>query len=131
MIPGVNVEALVSNDISKWLQLLLSTPVVFWVGNIFFKRAWKSIVNRSPNMFTLVTMGVMSAYCYSVIATLFPHIFPDALKHHGTIGLYFEAAAVITVLVILGQLLEAKAREGTGEAIKSLLSLAAKTAHRI
>lgn len=131
MIPWVSLEEFISHQISKWIQLALTTPVVFWAGGIFFKRAWKSVVNRSLNMFTLVAMGVGAAYGYSAIAVLFPSIFPESLKQNGMLSLYFEAAAVITVLVLLGQMLEASARVKTGQAIKSLLGLAAKQAHRV
>ncbi|MFA5725460.1 MAG: copper-translocating P-type ATPase [Candidatus Omnitrophota bacterium] len=115
----------------RWLQFLLATPVVLWAGNIFFIKAWKSILNKSLNMFTLIAIGVAAAYGFSAIAIVFPGIFPDSLKKNGELGLYFEAAAVITVLVLLGQLLEAKARSRTGQAIKGLIGLSAKDAHRI
>ncbi|MFH1863974.1 MAG: heavy metal translocating P-type ATPase [bacterium] len=131
MIPALDVSVFVPSLVSRWAQLLLSTPVVFWAGGMFFVRAWRSLLNKSPNMFTLIAMGVGAAYGFSAIAVIFPGIFPESLKHKGEIGLYFEAAAVITVLVILGQLLEAKARRRTGYAIKALLGLAAKSAHRI
>jgi len=131
MIPGLDFDALVPPEISKWIQFALATPVVFWCGGIFFVRGWKSIVNRSPNMFTLVSMGVGAAYIYSVVATFFPGLFPVSLQGEGGVELYYEAAAVITVLVLLGQWLEARARQRTGAAIKSLLNLAAKTAHRL
>lgn len=131
MIPILNINIVISYKISSWLQFILTTPVVLWAGGIFFIKAWRSVLNRSLNMFTLVSMGVGAAYGYSAFAVLFPHIFPDSLKIHGEIGLYFEAAAVITVLVLLGQLLEAKARNKTGQAIKALLGLAAKNAHRL
>ena len=117
--------------LSRWLQFFLATPVVLWTGNIFFIKAWKSIVNKNLNMFTLIAMGVAAAYGFSAVAILFPGIFPDSLKKNGELGLYFEAAAVITVLVLLGQLLEAKARNRTGQAIKALIGLAAKDAHCI
>lgn len=129
MIPGL--DQLLDKSVSKWIEFALATPVVIWAGSLFFVRGWNSVINRSPNMFTLVSMGVGAAYLFSVVAVLFPGLFPDSFKHHGEVGLYFEAAAVITVLVLLGQLLEAKARSRTGQAIKSLLNLAAKTAHRI
>ena len=131
MILVINLRALVPSELSRWLQFVLATPVVLWAGNIFFIKAWKSIVNKSPNMFTLIAMGVGAAYGFSAIAVLFPNIFPESIKRHGEIGLYFEAAAVITVLVLMGQLLEAKAHNRTGQAIKALLGLAAKEAHRI
>lgn len=131
MIPALNLKAIVPSNLSRWLQFMFATPVVLWAGNFFFIKAWKSVLNRSLNMFTLIAMGVGSAYGFSAIAIILPNIFPASLKQHGEIGLYFEAAAVITVLVLLGQLLEAKARSRTGQAIKALLGLAAKVAHRI
>jgi len=124
-------NAWIPYSVSKWLEFLLSTPVVVWAGGIFFIRAWRSVVNRSLNMFTLIALGVGSAYLYSVIGVLFPGLFPSSFREHGEVGLYFEAAAVITVLVLLGQLLEAKARNRTGKAIRALLGLATKTAHRV
>ncbi len=131
MVPAFDISAVIPLSFSKWMQFILATPVVLWVGKIFFERAWQSILNKSPNMFTLIAMGVGSAYGFSVVAVLFPWIFPESLKKGGEIGLYFEAATVITVLVLLGQLLEAKARRRTGQAIKALLGLAAKNAHII
>lgn len=131
MIPVFNLKAFIPSNLSRWLQFIFATPVVLWAGSIFFIKAWKSILNKSLNMFTLIAMGVGAAYGFSAIAIIFPNIFPESLKHHGEIGLYFEAAAVITVLVLMGQLLEAKARSRTGQAIKALLGLAAKVAHRI
>ncbi|MFA5176780.1 MAG: copper-translocating P-type ATPase [Candidatus Omnitrophota bacterium] len=119
------------SPVLRWLQFVLATPVVLWSGNIFFVKAWRSVINKSLNMFTLIAIGVAAAYGFSVLALLFPGIFPDALKKNGELGLYFEAAAVITVLVLLGQLLEARARSRTGQAIKELIGLAAKNAHRI
>lgn len=121
---------------TRWVELALTTPVVFWTGGIFFRKGWKSIQNRHLNMFTLIMIGVGAAYLYSLVAVLFPGIFPESFRQHGgdstgEVGLYFEAAAVITVLVLLGQLLEARARGRTGEAIQSLLGLAANEAHRL
>ena len=116
---------------AKWIEFVLSTPVVLWAGGIFFLRGWRSIVNRSLNMFTLIMVGVGAAYFYSAVAVIAPNIFPDSFRAHGEVGLYFEAAAVITTLVLLGQWLEAKARSRTGQAIRALLGLAAKTAHRV
>jgi P-type Cu+ transporter len=130
MLPGVSTDRLVPAAINNWIQLVLATVVVFWCGDIFFVRAWRSIVNRSLNMFTLIGLGVGAAYLYSAIATAFPNIFPESFKQDGELNLYFEAAAVITVLVLLGQWLEARARRRTGRAIQALLGLAAKTAHR-
>ena len=109
----------------------MATPVVLWAGGMFFSKAWRSLVNRSLNMFTLIATGVGAAYFYSAVAVIAPGIFPESFRESGEVGLYFEAAAVITVLVLLGQLLEAKARSQTSQAIKALLGLAAKTAHRI
>ncbi len=131
MIPALGLNIIMPSGISRWPQLIFTTPVVLWSGSIFFLKAWKSVLNKSLNMFTLIAMGVGVAYGFSAIAVLFPDIFPESLKKHGQIGLYFEAASVITVLVLLGQLLEAKARNRTGRAIKALLGLAAKQAHRI
>ncbi len=122
---------LVSYRISGWLQLILATPVVFGSGGFFFVKAWKSILHRSLNMFTLIAMGVGAAYLYSAVAVMFPQLIPSEMITHGMLNLYFEAAVVITVLVILGQYLEANARSQTGQAIKALLGLAAKHAHRI
>jgi P-type Cu+ transporter len=131
MIPAINIQAFIPQRLLPFIQLVLATPVVLWTGGIFFIKGWQSLVNRSLNMFTLIAIGVGAAYGYSTIAVLFPQIFPESLKKMGKIDLYFEAAAVITVLIILGQLLEAKARDQTGHAIKALLGLAAKNAHRI
>src|SRR5438552_5635696 len=130
-IPGLDVDAMIPKQISKWIEFALATPVVLWAGNFFFTRAWRSIVNRSLNMFTLIAVGVGAAYFYSAVAVLAPGIFPESFRSNGEVGLYFEAAAVITTLVLFGQLIEAKARSRTGQAIKALLNLAAKTAHRV
>ncbi|MBI5604373.1 MAG: heavy metal translocating P-type ATPase [Deltaproteobacteria bacterium] len=117
---------------SAWIELALTTPVVLWGGWPFFVRGWQSIVNRSPNMFTLIGLGTGVAYGYSVIAVLFPGVFPSSFRGEGgRVGLYFEAAAVIETLVLLGQVLELRARSRTGAAIKVLLGLAPKTARRI
>jgi Cu+-exporting ATPase len=113
---------------SRWLQFALSTPVVLWAGWPFFVRGWQSLVQRSLNMFTLVAMGVGVAWLYSALVMLAPGVFPPAFQHHGKIGVYFEAAAVITVLVLLGQVLESRARNRTGNAIRALLDLAPPTA---
>jgi len=130
-IPGLEVEAMIPKQISKWIEFALATPVVLWAGGFFFTRAWQSIVNRSLNMFTLIAVGVGAAYFYSAVAVIAPGIFPQSFRSNGEVGLYFEAAAVITTLVLFGQLIEAKARSHTGQAIKALLGLAAKTAHRL
>jgi P-type Cu+ transporter len=130
-IPRLNIDSIVPKQIGKWIEFALTTPVVLWAGAFFFARAWQSIVNRSLNMFTLIAVGVGAAYFYSVIAVIAPGIFPASFRRHGEVDLYFEAAAVITTLILLGQLIEAKARSRTGHAIKALLGLAAKTAHRV
>ncbi|HZR04484.1 MAG TPA: copper-translocating P-type ATPase [Candidatus Udaeobacter sp.] len=130
-IPGLEIESIIPKRIGKWIEFALTTPVVLWAGGFFFTRAWQSIVNRSLNMFTLIAVGVGAAYFYSTIAVVAPGIFPASFRRHGEVALYFEAAAVITTLILLGQLIEAKARSRTGHAIKALLGLAAKTAHRV
>jgi Cu+-exporting ATPase len=130
-IPGLNTDAVVPRQIGKWIEFGLTTPIVLWAGGFFFTRAWQSIVNRSLNMFTLIAVGVGAAYVFSAVAVIAPGIFPESFRQHGEVDLYFEAAAVITTLVLLGQLIEAKARSRTGQAIKALLGLAAKTAHRV
>ena len=117
---------------SQWIQFALATPVVLWCAWPFFQRAWTSVLNRSPNMFTLIALGVGAAYGYSVVATVAPGLFPAGLRRHGgSIPVYFEAAGVVTVLVLLGQILELRAREKTGGAIRALLQLAPKTARRL
>ncbi len=114
-----------------WVELGLATPVVLGCGWPFFERAWASLVNRSPNMFTLIGMGTGTAYFYSLIATLRPDILPEAFRHHGAVAVYFEPAAVIVTLVLLGQVLELRARQQTSSALKSLLGLAPKTARLV
>ncbi len=117
---------------SNWIQLVLATPVVLWAGWPFFERAWASLVTRNLNMFTLIAMGTGIAWIYSVIGTLWPALFPAAMRgHDGSVAIYFEAAAVITVLVLLGQVMELRARERTSGAIKALLDLSPKMARRI
>ena len=120
-----------SPDTSSWIELVLSAPVVLWAGWPFFERCVQSIRNRSPNMFTLIGIGVGAAFGYSVIATLAPSLFPASFREHGRVGVYFEAAAVIVSLTLLGQILELRARSKTSAAIKALLGLAPKTARRI
>ncbi len=123
---------LLAPALSNWIQLALATPVVVWAGAPFFVRAWQSLVTRNLNMFTLIALGTGAAWTYSVVATLAPGIFPDAFRGpDGEVAVYFEAAAVITVLVLLGQVLELRARESTGGAIRALLDLAPKTARLI
>ena len=131
VIAGLDIDSIVPKRIEKWIEFALTTPVVLWTGGFFFARAWQSIVNRSLNMFTLIAVGVGAAYFYSSVAVIVPGIFPASFRRHGEVDLYFEAAAVITTLILLGQLIEAKARSRTGHAIKALLGLAAKTAHRV
>jgi len=122
----------VSQQMSNWIQMLLATPVVLWAGWPFFVRGWQSLVTRNLNMFTLIAMGTGVAWVYSVIATLAPGVFPAAFRGpEGAVAVYFEAAAVITVLVLLGQVLELRARERTSGAIRALLDLAPKTARRV
>jgi Cu+-exporting ATPase len=122
----------VSHTTSNWVQLILATPVVLWCGWPFFVRGWQSLVSRNLNMFTLIAMGTGVAWIYSVVATLAPGIFPAAFRGpEGAVAVYFEAAAVITVLVLLGQVLELRARETTSGAIRALLDLAPKTARRL
>ncbi len=116
---------------SRWTQFLLSTPVVLWSGWPLLRRGARSIRHRSPNMFTLITLGVGAAYLASVVALLAPSLFPDAMRAHGQVPIYFEAAAVIVVLVLLGQVLEARARQRTGGALRALLNLAPPTARRV
>ena len=132
MLPGHPLEALASSRTYGWIELLLASPVVIWAGWPFFVRGWQSLVNRSLNMFTLIALGVGVAYSYSVVATLFPGLFPPSFRGSaGEVAVYFEAAAVITTLVLLGQVLELKARSQTGAAVKALLGLAPKTARQI
>src|SRR3989454_9860923 len=130
-IPGVHIDSIIPKQIGKWIEFALAAPVVLWAGGFFFTRAWQSIVNRSLNMFTLIAGGVGAAYFYSAVAVIAPGIFPQSFRSNGEVGLYFEAAAVITTLVLFGQLIEAKALSRTGQAIKALLGLAAQPAHRL
>ena len=118
-------------NLSNWIQFALATPVVLWAGWPFFARGWQSLINRSLNMFTLIALGMGMAWLYSVVATVVPQIFPVAFRMGNTVAVYFEAASVITVLVLLGQVLELRAREHTSGAIRALLNLAPKTARKI
>ena len=132
MLPGRPVQHALSARLLTWVQLVVATPVVLWGGWPFLTRGWTSIVNRSLNMFTLIALGTGTAYIYSVIATLVPGLFPASFHtHSGAVAVYFEAAAVITTLVLLGQVLELRARSQTSSAIKALLGLAPKTARRL
>ena len=128
----VGGHGFVDPALSNWIQFAFATPVVLWAGWPFFVRGWQSLVTRNLNMFTLIAMGTGVAYGYSVVATLAPGIFPAAFRGHGAaVAVYFEAAAVITVLVLLGQVLELRAREQTSGAIRALIDLAPKTARRV
>lgn len=122
---------LVSAAISPWFQLALAAPIVLWAGAPFFVRGWNSLKTRHLNMFTLISIGVGAAFLYSLVATLVPGIFPDTFKMHGMVPVYYEAAGVVVALVLLGQVLELRARASTGKAIRALLNLAPKTARRI
>src|SRR5690606_35737619 len=123
---------LVSHTAAQWIELALATPVVLWAAWPFFVRGWHSIRRVSPNMWTLITIGVSLAYGYSVVATVAPGIFPESLRDHdGLVGVYYEAAAVIVTLVLLGQVMELRARQRTGGAIRALLELAPETARRL
>jgi Cu+-exporting ATPase len=132
MIPGLPLHQWLGGAMLNWGQLVLATPVVLWGGAPFFERGWASVVNRAPNMFTLIAIGTGAAYGYSVIATVAPTLLPPSFhRADGTVAVYFEAAAVITVLVLLGQVLELRARSQTSSAIKALLRLAPATARRV
>jgi Cu+-exporting ATPase len=131
-LPWLHLHDHIPATIATWLQCALATPVVLWAGWPFFVRAWASVVNRSLNMFSLIALGTGAAYLYSLVATFAPSVFPAGFRTmDGTVAVYFEAAAVITVLVLLGQVLELRAREQTGGAIRALLNLAPKTARRL
>jgi P-type Cu+ transporter len=129
--PGLDLHRYVSPQVSVWIQFLLATPVVLWAGWPFFVRGWASVGNRSLNMFSLIALGIGAAYVYSLAATFAPGLFPETLRIDGVVAVYYEAAAVITALVLLGQVLELRARQQTGSAIRALLNLAPKTARRI
>jgi P-type Cu+ transporter len=131
-IAALGLHHLIPPQASVWIQLVLATPVVLWAGWPFFQRAWASVLNRHPNMFTLIALGTGAAYLYSLAATLIPGAFPSGFRGiDGSVAVYFEAAAVITVLVLLGQVLELRAREETGDAIRALLRLTPKMALRV
>ena len=131
-VPALGLHHLIPAWISTWVQFFLATPVVVWAGLPIFERGWASIVNRSLNMFSLIALGTGAAYLYSLVAAFAPSVFPAGFRGmDGVVAVYFEAAAVITVLVLLGQVLELRAREQTGGAIRALLNLAPKTAHRL
>ena len=131
MVPALAAQSWADSHTSRWLQFALTTPVVAWAGWPFFRRGWRSLLTGHLNMFTLIAIGVGAAYIYSAVAMLAPGIFPHAMQHGGKVGIYFEAAAVIIVLVLLGQVLELRARSRTGSAIKALLNLAPPTARKV
>jgi Cu+-exporting ATPase len=131
VIPTLGRQSWVDGHISRWLQFALTTPVVWWAGWPFFNRGWHSVVTRHLNMFTLIAIGVGAAYVFSAVAMLVPDLFPHTMQHQGKVAIYFEAAAVIVVLVLLGQVLELRARSRTGSAIKALLNLAPPTARQV
>jgi len=130
-LPGFNLGHYVGPAIVSWTQFVLATPVVLWAGWPFFERAWASVRNRSLNMFSLIALGIGASYAYILVATFAPGLFPGGLRRDGMVAVYYEAAAVITVFVLLGQVLELRARERTGSALRALLNLAPKTARRL
>ncbi|MFV0337489.1 MAG: copper-transporting P-type ATPase [Chthoniobacterales bacterium] len=133
MLPGIDVGEIVKPSVSRWIEFALSTVIIFYAGGIFLKKAWQSLRHWNLNMFTLIGLGVGAAYLYSVVALFFPELFPEYFKDaaHGQIGVYFEAGSVIVTLILLGQLLEARARSRTGKAIQEILALAPIQANRI
>lgn len=135
VVPGDPIARVLSMRARQWLELVIATPVVLWAGSPFFARGWQSIVRRSPNMFTLIALGTGAAWAYSIVAVVAPGAFPRSMRGThamgGAVPVYFEAAAVITALVLLGQVLELRARSRTGTAIRKLLGLAPKTARRV
>ncbi len=128
---GLPVRDWIGHQIAGYVEFVLATPIVLWAALPFFKRGWDSLINRSPNMWTLISLGVAAAYLYSIVATFLPSIFPEVYRMGQGVGTYFEAAVVIIALVFVGQVLELRARERTGDAIRALLDLAPKTARRI
>ncbi len=130
-VPLLARQSWIDGAASRWVQFALSTPVVWWAGWPFFQRAWRSVVSRQLNMFTLIGIGVGAAFVFSAVAMLMPGLFPQTMQHEGKVAIYFEAAAVIVVLVLLGQVLELRARSRTGSAIKALLNLAPPTARQV
>ncbi len=131
LIPALARQSWADSHTSRWLQFALTTPVVLWAGWPFFRRGWRSIMTRHLNMFTLIAIGVGAAFIFSAVAMLMPDLFPHTMQHEGKVAIYFEAAAVIIVLVLLGQVLELRARSRTGSAIKALLNLAPPTARYV
>lgn len=131
MVPVLGEQSWVTSDPSRWVQFALTTPVVCWAGWPFFKRGWRSVTTMHLNMFTLIAIGVGAAFVFSAVAMLFPSLFPDTMQHGGKVAIYFEAAAMVTALALLGQVLELRARSRTGSAIKALLNLAPPTARQV
>ena len=131
LIPGLGMQAWMDSPASRWTQFALTTPVVWWAGWPLFQRGWSSLVLRHLNMFTLIAIGVGSAFVFSAVAMVLPDLFPHTMQHEGKVAIYFEAAAVVVVLVLLGQVLELRARSRTGSAIKALLNLAPPTAKQV
>lgn len=131
VIPALGRQSWVESHVSRWIQFALTTPVVWWAGWPFFLRGWRSVVTRHLNMFTLIAIGVGAAFAFSAVAMLAPDLFPPTMQHEGMVAIYFEAAGVIVVLVLLGQVLELRARSRTGSAIKALLNLAPPTARLV
>jgi Cu+-exporting ATPase len=128
MIPGVSLPSWLPRSVAQWIEMALTSVVVLWCGAPLLQRGWRSVITRNLNMFTLIGLGVSVAYLYSVAAVLFPGLFPEAFRHHGEVAVYFEAAAVITALVLMGQVLELRARRRTSGAIRELLALVPDTA---
>jgi Cu+-exporting ATPase len=131
LVPALARQSWVDGSVSRWLQFALTTPVVCWAGLPFFQRGWRSVVTRHLNMFTLIAIGVGAAFVFSAVAMLIPDMFPYSMRHAGKVAIYFEAAAAVVVLVLLGQVLELRARSRTGSAIKALLNLAPPTARQV
>jgi Cu+-exporting ATPase len=131
LIPSIGPDSWVMSGASRWIQFALTAPVVCWAGWPFFQRGWRSVVTLHLNMFTLIAIGVGAAFVFSAVAMLAPGLFPPTMQHEGKVGIYFEAAAMVTVLVLLGQVLELRARSRTGSAIKALLNLAPPTARQV
>jgi Cu+-exporting ATPase len=131
LIPALGRQPWMDSDVSRWIQFAFATPVVFWAGWPLLYRGWRSVITRHLNMFTLITMGVGAAFLLSTVAMLMPGLFPPTMQHMGKVPIYFESAAVIIVLVLLGQVLELRARSRTGSAIKALLNLAPPTARQV
>ena len=131
ILPGQPFLVYFSHKVISWFQLVMATPVIFWAGKPFFERGWTSVKTMKLNMFTLIALGISAAYFYSLVGVLFPDWFPLVMRADGAVQVYFEAATVITVLVLLGQVLEFRARQRTGSAIRALLDLSPKRARRV